>query len=415
MKVIFVNRFFYPDHAATSQILSDLVFDLARDGVQVEVVTSRMLYDNAAAALPPLENVAGATVRRIWSSRLGRANLAGRAVDYLTFYLSAAWTVWRRTDASTVVVAKTDPPLLSIAIAPVVRMRKGVLVNWLQDLFPEVAHALRMRLVRGPVLALLRRVRNLSLRAARTNVVLGTRMQALVEHQGIPAAQIRLIPNWADGDQIRPVVREQNPLREGWMLGERFVVGYSGNMGRAHEFDTIVCAAELLRHRDDIVFLFIGSGAQRQQVELEFERRGLRNVLFRPYQARDRLSESLGVADVHLVTLNPALEGLIVPSKFYGVAAAGRPTLFIGDVKGEIPHVLREADCGFAVASGDNQALADSIARLAGDRGLCAAMGTRARAVFDERFERRLAMQAWKTVLLFSEQPEQAFVGQTSP
>lgn len=400
MKVVFVNRFFYPDHAATSQILSDLVFDLAQDGVQVEVITSRMLYDNAAAALPPLENVAGVTVRRIWSSRLGRANLTGRALDYLTFYLSAAWSVWQHTDQDTIVVAKTDPPLLSAAVAPVVRLRGGMLVNWLQDLFPEVANALHMRLVRGPVLELLRRVRNASLRAARINVVLGSRMQTLVELQGVPTRQIRLIPNWADGDEIRPVQRECNPLRNDWHLGERFIVGYSGNMGRAHEFDAIVSAAERLKDRRDIVFLFIGSGAQREAVQHQFERRGLDNVIFQPYQPRERLSHSLGVADVHLVTLNPALEGLIVPSKFYGVAAAGRATLFIGDVQGEIPEVMREAHCGFAVASGDGPALADFIVRLADDPALCAGMGSKARAVFEQRFERRLALQAWKAVLL---------------
>lgn len=399
MKVLFVNRFFYPDHAATSQILSDLVFDLARDGMQVEVITSLMLSDNASAALPRLETVHGVTVRRVWSSRLGRTNLGGRALDYLTFYLSAAWSVWRRTDRNTIVVAKTDPPLLSIAVAPMVRLRGGMLVNWLQDLFPEVANALHMRLVRGPVLALLRRMRNASLRAARTNVVLGARMQALVELQGVPTRQIRLIPNWADGDQIRPMLRASNPLRDAWSLGDRFVVGYSGNMGRAHEFDTIVEAAERLKSRRDIVFLFIGSGAQRDAVEREFQRRGLLNVLFQPYQPRERLSQSLGVADVHLVTLNPALEGLIVPSKFYGVAAAGRATLFIGDVEGEIPQVVHAAHCGFAIASGDAAALADAIAVLADDPAMCADLGSKARSVFEQRFERRLAVRAWKTVL----------------
>lgn len=400
MKVVFVNRFFYPDYAATSQILSDLAFDLALGGVQVEVITSRMLYDNPAAALPPLEIVAGVTVRRIWSSRLGRANLVGRALDYFTFYLSAAWAVCRHTDRDTVVVAKTDPPLLSIAVAPAVRMRGGTLVNWLQDLFPEVANALRMHVVRGPVLELLRRMRNASLRSARMNVVLGSKMQTMVELQGVPSRQIRMIPNWADGEQIRPVLRECNPLREAWLLTDRFVVGYSGNMGRAHEFDTIIAAAERLRQHPNIVFLFIGSGAQRSLVENDFRQRGLGNVLFQPYQPRESLSQSLSAADVHLITLNPALEGLIVPSKFYGVSAAGRATLFIGDVQGEIPSVILEAGCGFAVASGDARALADLIAQLADDPSLCTQMGSKARAVFEQRFERRLALQAWKTVLL---------------
>jgi len=137
-----------------------------------------------------------------------------------------------------------------------------------------------------------------------------------------------------------------NALRREWGLDGRFVVGYSGNLGRAHEFATFFGAAERLCGRQDVVFLFIAAGAQREQVDEEVGRRGLGNVLFKPYQPWERLHESLSAADVHLVSLNAALEGLIVPSKFYGIAAAGRPTLFVGNTDGEIARLLREGDCG---------------------------------------------------------------------
>ena len=352
-KILFVNRFFYPDNSATSQLLADLTFDLASEGEAVEVVTSRLRYDGPGTEPLTDEMVQGVHVHRVWSSRFGRTHLLGRALDYFTFYVAAMWMLWRQVNRNTVVVAKTDPPLLSLIVAPVVRWRGATLVNWLQDLFPEVAAALGVRWVRGPALSLLRRARNASLRAARTNVVLGRRMEARVLAQGVPAAQVRIIPNWADGEAVQPLAREANPLRATWALQGQFVVGYSGNLGRAHEFETFLEAADALTERREVVFLFIGGGAQRAAVEHAARQRGLANVLFRPYQPRTRLSESLGVADVHLVSLNPALEGLIVPSKFYGIAAAGRPTLFVGDVDGEIPQVLRDAECGYAVASGE--------------------------------------------------------------
>lgn len=405
-KVVFVNRFFYPDHSATSQILTDLAFDLARDGYDIHVVASRLLYDNPAGELPPYEVVQGVKVHRVWSTRFGRDNLVARAMDYFTFYLGAIWSLWRLAGRDTVLVAKTDPPLISLVVAPVARLRQATLVNWLQDLFPEVAGMLGMKLVRGPVLRLLQGLRNASLRAARTNVVLGRRMEALVRGQGIPGSQVRIIPNWADGEQIVPVPRAGNPLRQQWGLDGKFVVGYSGNLGRAHEFNTILDAAERLSGHPDIVFLFIGGGAQRDTVEEGARRRGLQNLQFQPYQPRSRLAESLGVADVHLVSLNPALEGLIVPSKFYGVAAAGRATLFVGDPQGEVPQVLQEAGCGFGVGSGDPQELVRCITALAGDRALCESMGRNARAVFDQRFERKLAVAAWKEVLAPAGRPD---------
>ena len=398
-RILFVNRFFYPDHSATSQILSDLAFDLAAEGVHVLVVTSRQRYDDAVAELPRTERIAGVEVHRVWSTSFGRAGLIGRALDYGTFYLGAGIALWKLADRRTIVVAETDPPLICLMATPVARLRGAQVVNWLQDLFPEVANALGMGAVRGPVLRVLRFARNLTLRLAGMNVVLGERMAAMVRGQGVGADRTCIIHNWADGDAIRPVLREGNPLRTAWGLEGKFIVAYSGNLGRAHEFNTIVGAAEQLAHRSDIAFLFIGAGAQVEAVRRQVSRCGLTNVLFKPYQPREQLKESLGVADLHLVTLNPALEGLIVPSKFYGIAAAGRPTLFIGDTAGEIPTILRDSSCGHAVRTGDVKALMKLIEQLADDPAACAAMQCNARDVFDRRFDRKIAVRAWKQVL----------------
>jgi len=121
-----------------------------------------------------------------------------------------------------------------------------------------------------------------------------------------------------------------NSLREEWNLGQKFVVGYSGNFGRAHDFATVLDAAAMLRDLRDVHFLFVGNGAQLPWVQARVAALGLTDVSFRPYQPLDRLALSLSVPDLHLVSLKPELEGLIVPSKFYSVLAAGRPVLFVG-------------------------------------------------------------------------------------
>src|SRR5574342_267951 len=106
-----------------------------------------------------------------------------------------------------------------------------------------------------------------------------------------------------------------------------------------------------------VVWLFIGSGALLGTLQAEVERRRLTSVRFKPYQPKQRLAESLSAADVHLVSLRPTLEGLIVPSKFYGIAAAGRPTIFVGDEDGEIAQLIARHECGRTVATGDGKAL----------------------------------------------------------
>ncbi len=400
MRVIFLNRYFYPDHSATSQMLSDLAFFLAGAGLEVCVVTSCQRYDDAAAMLPPRERVEGVEVLRVRTTRFGRDNLLGRAADYATFYLAAGWRLWRIARAGDVVVAKTDPPLISVVAGMVARWRGARLVNWLQDVFPEVAEALRVRALAGPQAGLLRWLRNGALKRAAANVVLSQRMAEVVARTGAQASGIRVIPNWADGEAIHPVAAAENPLRREWGLEGQFVVCYSGNMGRAHEFDTILeAAARLAVTAAGIRFLFIGSGAQRCYVEMAAERRGLANVLFRPYQARSDLSLSLSAGDAHLVSLRPELEGYIFPSKLYGILAAGRPVVFVGDSEGEIALLVAREGIGVAVRQGDATGLADTLTQLAGDAGLREAMGQRARSLLCERYDKSIALKAWLGVL----------------
>jgi len=155
----------------------------------------------------------------------------------------------------------------------------------------------------------------------------------------------------------------------------------------------------LLRDAPGIVFLFVGAGSQRAWLEREAQGRELTNIVFQPYQPQAALAESLSAADVHLVLLRPALEGLIVPSKFYGIAAAGRPVLFVGDRDGEIARLIAACGCGIAVSTGDAAALADGIRALQADPVRAATMGAAARHLLETRFDLPLAMARWEAVL----------------
>ncbi len=399
MKIVFVNRFYAPDHSPTSQMLTDLASALAETGGEVHVVTSRLRYDDASASLAPRERIDCVDVHRVGSSAFGRSSTAGRALDYLSFLATASLRLWQLTRQGDIVIAKTDPPLVSVPTGWVARLRGARLVNWLQDVFPELAAVLGVRLARGPVGALLRRLRDASLRHAAANVVVGELMRERVVALGADPAHVAVIPNWADGALLRPVDRDANPLRTEWGLRDRFVVGYSGNMGRAHEFETVLDAAVALRGRPDIVFLFIGDGARKPALAAASAERGLSTLLFKTYQPQELLDRSLGVADVHLVSLHPALEGLVVPSKFYGIAAAGRPTLFVGDPDGEIGALVRAADCGYAVRRGDVAGLVQAIERLRADPQLRNRMGENARRLFETCCDKPLAVARWRTLL----------------
>lgn len=397
-KTIFINRYFHPDHSATSQLLSDLAFDLADRGQDIHVITGGQLYNDAQASLPDEEIIRGVRVHRVRTSRFGRAQLAGRLLDYLTFYIGATWVLWRLMQPGDVAVTKTDPPMMSVCAAWVVKRKRGVLVNWVQDLFPEVATSMDVYGARCAA-PMLKRLRNGSLRQGRHNVVLGEIMAGRLRDEGVPSDQITVIENWADGEAIQPVAKAENPLVAEWGLEGKFVVGYSGNMGRVHEFKTMIDAAEQLKDDRKIEWVFIGDGIARRWLEQEVARRGLKNVQFRPYQPASHLRWSLSVPDVHVISLRPNLEGLIVPSKFYGVAAAGRPIIHLGDPDGEIARILHREQCGWAFCIGEVAPFAQCIVRLSQVTAEVAAAGRRARSAFDRQYARPHALRTWRLLL----------------
>jgi len=389
-KIIFINRYFYPDHSATSQMLSDLAFGLVSQiqDKEIHIVTSQQRYDDASAKLPAYEQIDHVHIHRVKTTQFGRQNLIGRAGDYLSFYISAAIKLFQLTKKGDTLVAKTDPPLISVIAAIIAKLKRAHLVNWLQDLFPEVAAELGIKLASGIVYKILKGIRNKTLNLAKMNVVIGDLMAERLRKEGIAENKITVIHNWADGEQIKPVPHKQNPLRKEWGLDGKFVVGYSGNLGRSHDFSTILAAAEVLKDNENIKFLFIGGGAQLPDIEKQCKEKELSNVLFKPYQPRENLDQSLSVSDVHLISLKPELEGLIVPSKFYGVLAAGRPVIFIGDKEGEIAKIIDQHNCGYVIDGSDSILALIKIIESLKD-GIMT--NNKIRKVFDNSFDRKLS------------------------
>lgn len=383
--------------------MSDLAASLASSGLSVAMVTSRLCYDDPAKELPVNEQWKGVDIHRVWTSRFGRQHLLGRLADYLTFYLTLPWTLWRVLRRGDIVIAKTDPPLIALVVAVVAKLRGAVLVNWLQDVFPELVVAMGEPKIPSAITRILQSLRNTSLRWAAMNVVIGERMSEYFHRQGIATERLRVIPNWAHEGDISPMPASQSQLRRSLNVGDKFVVGYSGNLGRAHDIETIFAAACKLRDADHIVFLMIGGGHGYEQLRLRAMQAQLTSIIFQPYQPLETLSDSMAAADLHWVSLRPELEGHIVPSKFYGIAAAQRPMFFIGDADGELARLIKTHDCGFSVTQGSAEMLAERIQALAGDREACQRYGLAARQLLMTHFSRADAHRQWHDLLLHLE------------
>jgi glycosyltransferase involved in cell wall biosynthesis len=398
MRICFFNRSYWPDQAATGQLLTELAEDLvSRHACEVTVVAGRALNaapgtDQSEWRLVTHETRRGVRIERANGTRFRPRRFGGRAANYLSYFVSAIAASFRigRPD---VVVSLTDPPIVGLLALWTARRTGARFVFLCEDVFPEVA-ALLDDFKNDAVNRVLDRINRYLLREADAIVALGERMRRrLVEEKGADPARIHIIHNWADCGAIVPGLKD-NAFSRAYGLVDRFVFMHSGNVGLSQNLDVLVEAAARLRDRDDIVIAIVGDGTKRVALESQARARALTNLRFFPYQPKQELHESFAAADAFLVSLEPGLEGYIVPSKLYGILAAGRPLVAAVDPSSEVATIARDHRCGLYAAPGDPDDLARQILTLADNPELTRTLGANARNIA-ARFDRPVAVQAY--------------------
>jgi glycosyltransferase involved in cell wall biosynthesis len=203
----------------------------------------------------------------------------------------------------------------------------------------------------------------------------------------------------ASASGVRPNTVPPNPFREEWQIGDRFVIEYSGNCGIGHDVSS-VCGAMLHLRDDDLIrWVFVGGGVMRPVIEDFIRTHGITNVVMKPYQPRERLGELISLGDAHLVLVADGFSGLLLPSKFYGIMAAGRPTIYVGPSDSEVARVITEHHCGYSMRNGDGRALVTAIRDLQRNPPAALAMGLRGRRVLEARYSMQRACGEWMRLL----------------
>ena len=373
MRMLFINQFFWPDSSATSQQLTDLVVGLAARGEQIEVLCGDSGgYAEAAGSVAP-----NAIVHRVKAAPFTRGKL-GRVVSYLSFYASAFFRglTLRRPD---IVVSMTTPPLISLLGTCIQILRGSRHFIWEQDVYPDIAVDLDH--IRAG--SLLHRVTgalaDFSRRKADGIIVLGECMRDRLISRGVPAEKIFVAEHWANSTSIQPMERPGNP--------EELVLLYSGNLGLAHDLDTLLGTLRALREDTRFRFLFVGTGGRRKALTDFIEANGISSVEMRPFVARDKLSEGLAAGDIGLVTQQESACGSVVPSKVYGILAAGRPLLYIGPASATPARIIRRHGCGWQFEVGDIEGVTRLLKQLVENRSAVLEAGQRARQALLECYD----------------------------
>jgi colanic acid biosynthesis glycosyl transferase WcaI len=367
--------------APTGRYLHDLARALVAQGHHVTVLASRHAY-GGGGDFEAREHLDGVEVIRLSGSGFGRDSYLGKLADY-TAYVAGLARELARVTRPELVVALTTPPFLGLLAKLIAEARKARHAHWIMDLYPDAmqAHGIVKNAISYKALqALARR----AFAGATTVLTLGPLMAERVRLYVSGDTRVEWVPLWTlDGIQPAPhAATEALRVSRGWEP-ERLVLLYSGNMGLGHRFDEFLNAARELGPTGPL-WIFAGSGRGRPVVErFVAENHGL-PIRILPHVDNADLAAHLCSADIHLASVDPAWDGLILPSKVQGSFAVGRPVLFVGSAEHEIARWIDESNGGWRVLPGDLAGLVRTLRET--DSEDIRARGTAARAFANKTF-----------------------------
>lgn len=395
--IIFVNEFYYPDICASAAVLSDRLPRL-RERLpthRLTVIAGNRAWDDPERLYPPEEMHEGIRIVRVSRPPVGSRSLVRRAAGFLAFG-SGATKAAKRLDRADLVIGTTAPPHGSGIARRISRAMRCPYVYTVLDLYPDLAHSLG-RLEEKSMAYRVWHWRDTAWMrgAARVVCISEGITNRIIATRGLSSEQVVTIRDGFDPARIglagAQAVNGRNSFREQYNPEGRVVVQYAGNMGLSHPFDTIMPACRNLASDHRLQFQFIGGGPQREYVRENLPSNG---VLI-DYQPAERLGELLSCADICLISQHEQMHDKALPYKVYGIFAARRPCIFVGNRESEIAAWLKSRRAGVAVAHGDVKGLEQAILQLAQDPDIRQRMGQAAGELLDERLHAEHAADRW--------------------
>lgn len=397
-RILFLNRSYWPDVEATGQLLTSLCEGLT-DRFKIEVLSGQpnaVIGDGDSEDWKSATEHRGVQIHRVSHLTLPKRNILGKSLNFLSFIRSAN-SALNRIGSPDVVVFETDPFLLAFSASRLQRRTGCRMVGYLQDIYPDVAVSLGavknswgIRKLRESLFRIYRRCDHM--------IVLSRDMANLLVHGGVQSDRISVVPNWADPEHCIPA-RQENPFRRTHQMDSCFLVMYSGNLGLTQRLEEFLEAAELLRHRNDIQFAMVGRGSQEATLRRIASEKNLTNVRFFDYQPRNQLGVSLSAADLHLIPLTSEISQCLMPSKLYGILAAGRPWLTNAPAGSELHEITSSNQAGLVVPPGSPSAIAQTIEWAADHPGELQQMGRNAKRLSETTYSRTLSIEKFEQIL----------------
>jgi glycosyltransferase involved in cell wall biosynthesis len=413
--LLVISQVYVPDPASVGQHMADVAEMMAARGHVVRVLTSSRGYENPRERYPARERRGGVDVVRLPLSSFGKRTVMHRLLGQMLFLLQVIVRGMFARGLSGILVS-TSPPMAALAAIAIGTVRRAPITYWVMDLNPDQAIALGKVSGHNPLVKAMRWLNARIFARAAAVVVLDRFMAERIERQYKVHARLEILPPWPHidcgsriedcGSECQSAIRNPNSeidpatFREMHGLHGSFVVMYSGNHSPANPIGTLLNAALALRDDPRFVFMFVGGGLAKREVDDAIATYRPKNIRSVPYQPLAHLQQSLSAADLHVVTLGEAMVGIIHPCKIYGAMAVGRPVLLVGPRPSHAADLIDEHAIGWQVDHGDEPGLIDRLREVVKlPRAELAAMGARAQQVVRRRFDKELLCGAMCDVL----------------
>jgi glycosyltransferase involved in cell wall biosynthesis len=380
-----ITELYYPEGASTGHFLTRIAEGLARD-CRVHVLCGQPSYLARGLRAPTWEHRNGVRIQRCAGTTWDRRSLLLRVCNLLSLSLSIFVQSFWRLRARDVALVVTTPPLLPFVVAVACRLKRAKCIVLVHDVYPEVVIASGLIPPAGIIAGVLHDISDRLFQAVDGIIVIGRDMKELIlkKLRGRPNP-VDVIPHWADLEEVRPIPRSENELMGEILPPGKFVIQYSGNMGRTHGLECLLEAANRLASQEEIHFLFVGSGGKKRLVEEVIRSGGGKNITLLDHQPRHDLSQSLSIGDVAILAFVPGMCGVSVPSRLYNIMAAGKALIAVADEESEVAQVVREERIGWVVSPEHSERLAEVVLEAFSNRKELEEMGLRARVAAIEK------------------------------
>lgn len=404
-KITFVINYFYPDLAATSQLLTELASNIQHD-YDVTVIAAQPGYageKNNSVNIYEEDFMDAIKVVRIKLPAVNKKSKISR-IKYILSYFVLANIALLKEKKVDIIFTISQPPILGGLIGSIGKFfKRSKHIYSIHDFNPEQAAAVDYTSNQF-IFAAAKTIDTMNCRYADHILLVGSDMAETLkerfEHKNVPAYNV--ISNWTDETEILPLDKEDEAVAaflEENGIQDKFIVMYSGNLGLYYDLENIVKISKNFEQNEDIIFLFIGEGAVKQQMQKYVEKEKLKNVMFLPYQPKEFIRYSLNAADLHLVVNQKGIKGVSVPSKIYGVMAAGKPVLGVIERGSEIDRLISESGNGMVVEPQDYEEIIASISSFYKmDQKVLQDMGMNGRSYLEKYLTKSISINKYRDV-----------------